>query len=139
MVVLVLIAIASSVVSLALRDPAATHLEREAARLAALLESGRAEARSAGIAARWEPVIPAAPDANFRFIGLMPSSERPSRWLDPGVFAEVVGARAVVLGPEPLIPAQSIVLHLNDQRLTLATDGLGPFLVTSDSEIAATR
>ena len=40
--------------------------------------------------------------------------------------------RAVVLGPEPLIPAQRIVLNLQDRRLTLATDGLGPFEVTSE-------
>jgi len=35
----------------------------------------------------------------------------------------------VVLGPEPLIGAQRIVLRLGDQRLTLATDGIGPFTV----------
>jgi len=47
----------------------------------------------------------------------------------------VVGARAVVLGPEPLIGRQRIVLRLDAQRLTLATDGLGPFTV-ADSEAA---
>jgi general secretion pathway protein H len=31
----------------------------------------------------------------------------------------------VVLGPEPLIGPQRIVLRLREQRLTLATDGLG--------------
>jgi general secretion pathway protein H len=30
----------------------------------------------------------------------------------------VIGARAVVLGPEPLIGAQRIVLSLDDHRLT---------------------
>ena len=55
LVVVALIAIASSVVSLAMRDPASTRLEHEAARLAALLESARAEARASGLAARWEP------------------------------------------------------------------------------------
>jgi general secretion pathway protein H len=39
----------------------------------------------------------------------------------------------VVLGPEPLIGRQRIVLRLDAQRLTLATDGLGPFAV-ADSE-----
>ena len=51
------------------------------------------------------------------------------RWLAEGVSAEVVGARAVALGPEPMIGAQRIVLSLEDRRLTLATDGLGAFVV----------
>jgi len=45
------------------------------------------------------------------------------------VSAEVIGARNVPLGPEPLIGAQRIVLSLHDRRITLATDGLGPFTV----------
>jgi general secretion pathway protein H len=42
LVVVALIAIASGLASLALRDPAASQLEQEASRLAALLESGGA-------------------------------------------------------------------------------------------------
>jgi general secretion pathway protein H len=134
MIVVVLIAIASSVASLALRDPASTLLDREGARLVALLESARAEARASALAAHWEPQAanPAVP--GFRFVGLPPSEELPTRWLETGVTAEVVGARAVTLGPEPMIGAQRIVLRLRDQRLTLATDGLGPFVVASDPE-----
>ena len=49
----------------------------------------------------------------------------------------MIGARAVVLGPEPLIGAQRIVLRLDDQRLTLATDGLGPFVVEPTAAGAA--
>ena len=41
----------------------------------------------------------------------------------------MIGARAVVLGPEPLIGEQRIVLRLDDQRLMLTTDGIGPFVV----------
>jgi general secretion pathway protein H len=37
----------------------------------------------------------------------------------------------VLLGPEPLIGAQRIVLSLEDRRLTLETDGLGPFEVVN--------
>jgi general secretion pathway protein H len=132
MIVVVLIAVASSVASLALRDPASTTLEREGARLAALLESARAEARASGIAAYWEPRSPNAEEPGFRFVGLPPSEDLPTRWLENGVSAEVVGARAVVLGPEPLIGAQRIVLRLRDQRLALATDGLGPFVVADE-------
>jgi len=135
LVVITLIAIASSVVSLAMRDPAATRLEQEAARLAALLESARAEARASGLAARWEPRAEQVDTPGFRFVGLPDASQLPSRWLGEGVSAEVVGARAVVLGPEPLIGRQRIVLRLDAQRLVLATDGLGPFTV-SDGEAA---
>ena len=46
LVVITLIAIASSVITLAMRDPAATRLEQEAARLGALLEMARAESRA---------------------------------------------------------------------------------------------
>ena len=130
MIVVALIAIASAVATLALRDPAATRLEHEAARLAALLESARAEARASGLAARWEPRPVQVETEGFRFVGLPASADLPSRWLGPGVVAVVRGARAVVLGPEPFIGAQRIVLHLADQQLVLTTDGLGPFVVS---------
>ena len=136
LVVVALIAIASAVASLALRDPASTRLEHEAARLVALLEAARTEARAAGIAASWEPRAAQEGAEGFRFVGLPASSELPTRWLAAGVTAEVPGARAVVLGPEPLIGAQRIVLHLEAQSLTVATDGLGPFTVV-DSDTAA--
>ncbi|MEO7152241.1 MAG: prepilin-type N-terminal cleavage/methylation domain-containing protein [Burkholderiaceae bacterium] len=132
MIVVALIAIASAVATLALRDPAATRLEHEAARLAALLESARAEARASGLAARWEPRALQADTEGFQFIGLPATTGLPSQWLGSGVSAQVVGARAVVLGPEPLIGAQRIVLRLDEQRLTLATDGLGPFVVVDE-------
>ncbi|MEO5697297.1 MAG: prepilin-type N-terminal cleavage/methylation domain-containing protein [Burkholderiaceae bacterium] len=133
MVVVALIAIASAVVSLSLRDPAATQLEREAARLVALLESARTEARALGLAAHWEPRSAQEGEEGFRFVGLSPNSELPQRWLTPGVTAEVRGAAAVVLGPEPIIGAQRITLHLDTQSLTLETDGLGPFNVTPEA------
>lgn len=140
MVVVVLIGIASAVASLALRDPASTRLEHEAARLVALLEAARTEARASGLTAYWVPAtaepVAGARDAGsaqaaggFRFVGLPPSSELPSKWLTAGVTADVIGAPVVTLGPEPLIGAQRIVLHLDDQSITIETDGLGPFEV----------
>ena len=137
LVVLVLIAIASAVASLALRDPASTRLEHEAARLVALLEAARTEARAAGLPASWEPQPEQVGAEGFRFVGFPPSSHLPSHWLVAGVTAEVSGARAVVLGPEPLIGAQRIVLRLDDQRLALATDGIGPFVAVAVDEPAA--
>ena len=130
MVVVALIAIASAVASLALRDPAASQLEQEAARLTALLESARAEARASGLTARWEPLTEQADGAGFRFVGLPPGEGQQTHWLDADTSSQVLGAKAVVLGPEPLIGEQRILLRLHDQRLMLATDGLGPFVVT---------
>src|SRR3982751_4189582 len=50
LVVITLIAIASAVASLSIRNPASTRLDHEAARLVALLESARAASRASGIA-----------------------------------------------------------------------------------------
>jgi general secretion pathway protein H len=82
---------------------------------------------------RWELSSPDGdPAVDFRFVGLPPSDKMPQRWLDRATHADVAGARAVVLGPEPLIGAQRIVLSLEDHRLVLATDGLGPFVVVTE-------
>src|SRR5512139_63637 len=140
LVVIALIAIAAGAVTLALRDGSASRLEREAVRLAALLESARAEARASGLPVRFELAAPNASDgAKFHFIGLPPSSRLPDRWLDPEVTAEIVGARALVLGPEPLLPAQQVVLRLHEQRLMLATDGLGAFAQAPGVEAVTPR
>jgi general secretion pathway protein H len=136
LVVITLIAIASAVVSLALRDPATTRLEQEGARLVALLEAARTEARASGLAVRWEPrSVQENKDGveGFRFLGLPVTADRPTRWINSGVSAEIVGARAVPLGPEPLIGSQRIVLRLDDKTLTVTTDGLGPFVVSNDT------
>jgi general secretion pathway protein H len=143
MVVVALIAIASMVASLALRDPAASRLDREASRLAALLESARAESRALGVAVLWvpatDPETGAAP--SFRFVGLPEDEDRPRAWLDaeplsvqayadtPAGFATT---RVLTLGPEPVIGAQRVVLRAGERQLTLATDGLGPFAISAD-------
>jgi general secretion pathway protein H len=131
LIVLALIAIAAGVASLALRDPAASQLEREAVRLAALLEGARAESRASGVAVRFELVSAvdgdAAQQGQFRFVGLPAAQGAPDRWLDSEVSAEIIGARALRLGPEPLIGPQRLVLRLGGRNLTLATDGLAPF------------
>jgi general secretion pathway protein H len=133
MIVVALIAIASAVASLALRDPSATRLEREATRLAALLESARAESRSMGLPVIWLPVPSVGGELpkDFQFVGLPENLAPGMRWLEAGVVAEVEGASAaapgIILGPEPMLTPARIALRLGDQRLTLATDGLGPF------------
>ena len=71
------------------------------------------------------PEVAAAIEA--RFLGLPPERKWPTRWLDESVRADIPGAGAVRLGPEPMIGAQRIVLRLDERQLVLATDGLGPF------------
>jgi general secretion pathway protein H len=128
LVVMAIAVIAGALMVVALPDRTQGKLDEEAERLAALLESARTEARASGTAVRWEVATADASDgAQFRFIGLPPSNTLPRRWLTPAVSAEVVGARAVVLGPEPILPAQRIVLRLEDRRVVLASDGLAPF------------
>lgn len=143
LVVVALIAIASATVTLALRDPAATTLDREGVRLAALLESARAEARASGVPARFElrtrqneRSFEAGDGAGapFRFVGLPDAARVPARFLDEGTSAELIGASALVLGPEPILPAQRLVLRLGNHRLLIETDGLGPFRVAASGQ-----
>ena len=126
MVVIAIIALATAGVTVAMRDPAETNLEREAQRLSALLESARARSRASGIVVRWRAV-----EGGFRFDGL-PRDVLPNRWLQPTTQASP-GA-TLVLGPEPIIGAQAVVLYAAgrvDRPLTVATDGLRPFAVLS--------
>jgi general secretion pathway protein H len=135
LIVVALIAVAASVTVLSMRDPAATRLEREAGRLAALLEAARAQSRAQGAEVRWRPrgereVLPDAPGAapsDFVFIGLPPDHDLPRRWLEPGVGVSLPDPRGVLLGPEPVIGAQRVLLFIGEQRMALVTDGLGPF------------
>jgi general secretion pathway protein H len=147
LVVLAIVALSVGAATLALRDGAATALEREGVRLAALLEMARAESRVTGTAVLWVPgamagdaAAPGAGDRaaaiDFRFVGLVGLSDSepmPTRWLDARVLAQVAGRNGVVLGPEAILPAQQVVLSLEGQRLTVASDGLGPFVVTGSA------
>jgi general secretion pathway protein H len=136
LIVLAIIAVGAALVAVALPDPDASRLEEEGARLSALLEMARAEARVSGVAVSWTPRTPAdgltdlqgAP-VHFRFVGLPASVALPSRWLDGRVGAQVVGASALILGPAAILPPQRVVLTLAQQRLELVSDGLGPFAV----------
>ena len=128
LVVMVIVAIASVSVTLALRDSSQTQLEREAERLAALLESARAEARVAGLPVRWRPVEDAR-GSGFRFEGLPERIQLPQQWLGEDMHAEIEGAPALLLGPEPLIPAQALRLRHGDYTVRISSDGLAPFAV----------
>ena len=139
MVVIAIIAISVAVVSLALRDPIQDRLERDAARLAALLEMARAEARASGLPVVWVPAaserdpVPGAAglSAQFRFIGLSAKTSLPSHWLDARVQAQVISGANVRLGPEAILPPQRVMLSLERQRIEVASDGLQAFAVVN--------
>ncbi len=127
LVVLSIVALATAGAGLAMRDSGQTQLEREAARLAALLESARAQSRAGGLPVRWRAV-----PEGFRFEGLPPSAQAalPNQWLDNGT--TVRGPAVLQLGPEPLIgPQQVLITHQAhpERVLRIATDGVRPFSV----------
>lgn len=124
LVVVSIMAFATAGVSFALRDAPNAQLEREADRLAALLEAGRAASRASGAPVRWT----ATPEG-FRFDGL-PSQTLPNTWLAEGI--NVQSAQPISLGPEPIIGAQAVVLSIHDapeRSVRIASDGLRPFAV----------
>jgi general secretion pathway protein H len=128
LVVVAIIAVATAGVSFALRDSQATQLDREAQRLAALLESGRAQSRSSGVPVRWYPVA-----GGFRFDGVPPNT-LPDRWLSDTT--QVRGTVALQLGPEPIIGRQEVVLVSSaapGRSVRIATDGLRPFGITGEN------
>lgn len=127
LVVLSIMALATVGVGLSMRDGTQAQLEREAERLAALLESARAQSRASGVPVRWL----ALPEG-FRFDGLPSQHPLPTRWLDPST--GVRGPGTLLLGPEPLIGPQQVILTQSghpEHALRVATDGLRPFTVSS--------
>lgn len=127
LVVVAIIAIASAGVMFAMRDSADTQLERDAQRLAALLESARAQSRTTGRPVRWHAV-----EGGFRFEGLPPET-LPGHWL--ATTTVVSGTSVLLLGPEPIIGQQQVVLTssaASGRSLRVATDGLRPFSVSAN-------
>ena len=131
LVVIALIAIGTAAVSFSLRDTSESALERDAERLAALLESARARSRSSGVSVRWHPVDDSANTANtanaaFVFEGLPPQA-LPTQWLSPQT--QVAANSLLVLGPDPLIGPQSVKLQSQNFQLWVSTDGIQAFHV----------
>lgn len=130
LVVISIMAVATAGVGFALRDGGQNQLEREGVRLAALLDSARAQSRTSGLPVRWR-----AMPAGFRFEGLPPHAQAalPSQWLDPGT--HTVGPALLELGPEPLIGPQHVLITHKDHpqhALRIGTDGVRPFAIQSD-------
>lgn len=123
LVVVAIIGISAAGVMGSIERAADAPLEREAMRLAALLEAARAQARVSGQAVRWQVT-----EEGFRFEGAGLGSERPTtHWLAGNVRVE---PPSVWLGPEPLMHPQAITVTSADhpqRRWRIATDGLQPF------------
>ncbi len=134
LIVMAVVAVGLGLVVLALPDGERARLEEEAERLAALIETARAESRVSGAPVFWLPrrsdeqaTDAAGQPLQFRFVGLPQPLALPTRWLDPRTEARVVGAPQLVLGPEAILPPQRVQLSLGPHRLELASDGLAPF------------
>ena len=130
MVVVAIMAMATAGVSLAMRDTSQSQLERDAQRLAALLETARAHSRMSANTVLWRPT-----PNGFVFEGL-PNNALPITWLGDDVVAN--NTAAVVLGPEPIIGPQRIRLASVSQpsrSLSIVTDGVRPFKVTGDADV----
>ena len=150
LVVMAIVAIASAGVVLTLRDSSASDLERDAQRLAAVLESGRAQSRMQGT-----PVVWRAVPGGFVLDGLNPPLP-PQVWLSadttvgavlrppaPNTTTNTDTTDRLTLGPEPILEAQAVVLAVRSKpeiRLQLATDGLRPFsLVPLGTALGSTQ
>ena len=87
LVVVALIAVATAGVSLSLRDSAQSALQRDAERLAVLLETGRAQARANGLPVVWRTQDQTRNAVqSFVFEGLPPPG-LPQNWLAPSTRA----------------------------------------------------
>jgi general secretion pathway protein H len=134
LVVVAIMALATAGVSLAMRDGTQSQLERDGQRLAALLESARAQSRMTATTVVWR----STPNG-FVFEGL-PGAAMPTTWLGADVVA--TSTAAVVLGPEPIIGPQRIRLASLSQptrSLSIATDGVRPFTVVADADLALSQ
>lgn len=133
LVVMAIVAMASAGVGFALRDTTQVQLDRDAERLGALLETARARSRVSGLPVRWRPTT-----TGFRFEGLPTTTTTntttddamalPETWLDRDT--AVVGSPVLLLGPDPIIGPQEVVLvsrSLSGREVRLATDGVRPF------------
>ena len=131
MIVVALIALASGIASLALRDPASAQLEQEAVRLSALLEAARAEARAAGVPVRWQLTEPVPTPAKARRLSLRRPAGRcalPRRWAGcTRASARDRRRRARCSSGPSRDRAQRIVLRLDDQQARARDRRPGPF------------
>lgn len=124
LVVIALMALVSVGVVFAMGDNQQDQLQREGQRLAAQLEAARAQSRASGQPARWRA------DGNGFIVEGLQGGTRTAAWLQPPVASRTSGD--IVLGPEPLIGPQTIVIAYPNRAantVVVATDGVRPFAV----------
>ena len=122
LLVVALVALVGAGVGFALRDTGTNLLERDAQRVAAVLEVARAQSRASGSPVYWRP-----DEGGFDIIA---GNTVRSKWLVEGTVVE--GPQLVVLGPEPIIERHTIVLSVAGSRVRISTDGLRPFEVQGE-------
>ena len=124
LVVLVIIGVAAGGIMLGLRDSQETTLYKQAEQIAAVMEIGRAQSRARGLAAEF-----AVDEEGFmvKDPGIAIDEKKRTPWLAQGI--TVSGSLPVHLGPEPILPAQTIVISLGEHSLRVGTQGLEPFAV----------
>ena len=124
LVVIALMALVSAGVVYAIGDSSQDQLQREGQRLAAQLEAARAQSRASGQPARWRA------DGNGFMVEGLQGGTRRAHWLQAPVALRTSGD--IVLGPEPLIGPQTIVISYPGRKanaVVVATDGVRPFAV----------
>ncbi len=133
LVVVALIAVATAGVRFSLQGSADSALERDAERLANLLETARAQARANGSAVVWRAQS-RGDSQGFVFEGLPPPG-LPRDWLAASTRA--APGTAVTLGPEPLMAPRAVALFSStrpERQLWVVTDGLRPFRVQNTAQ-----
>lgn len=122
LIVVTLIAIASSVAVLSIPSSASKQLQEEALRLSSLLEIARAQSRASGLAVSLHVQA-----RGFTFEGMPSVQKLSNHWLYETTHAP---KQRVQLGPEPVIAPQQLRLLSNaGKTLVLVTDGVRPFEV----------
>jgi general secretion pathway protein H len=128
LLVVAIIAVATAGVGFVLRDSSETQLERDAVRLAALLESARARSQASGVVVVWRSTA-----TGFVFDGL-PAGALAEGWLSPDVAAAT--PTLLVLGPEPITWPQKVQLvttgpgqSAGTRALEVRSDGVRPYSV----------
>ena len=126
MVVLLLLALSSSLVVISTRDTAQQTLEREADRLVNVLEAARAQARGNSTALLWQSD---AQGYSVRALSNPALQTHVHQWYMPGTRSEPA---TWVISAEPVQAAVRLSLLLDgapSERLSIATDGAASFQV----------
>jgi general secretion pathway protein H len=124
LVVVMVIAIGTAGVAIAMRDGHVATIEREALRLAVLLDGARAQSVATGHPVTWS----ISTNNTLLWQGLRSKEPMPTQWLDRQT--QAIAATPVVLGPEPVIAPTRIRLVLGTDRRDVVTDGVGNFGVS---------